>query len=128
MGIRRDKDFIVRMTEEVAKMLAALMGFRKAKQPEVALEKLSESGADWLGMPKSLLDRLDVVSVARMLAEPVKMRLYARLLREEAEILAELNRDGAAPRARAMTLIAEAVRIGGPRSEDDEELALLRAG
>lgn len=126
MSLRREKDFIVRMTQEMAKMLAAIMGFRKAKQPEVALQTLSEAGADLLGVPKSVLDSLDAPSAARMLVDPTRMRAYARLLREEAEILVELNRSGALARSRAIVLIEEATAIGGAQPEDATELAALR--
>lgn len=105
MSLRREKDFLIRMTEEMATMLAAVLGLRKSGQPEQALQQLDKAGGEFLGVPKSTLDRLDAASVIRLLNDPAKVRAYARLVREEAEILREMGSDDAAAKEREATLL-----------------------
>jgi len=90
------------------------------------LEKLATAGDDLIGVPRMVLDSLDSANAARMLAEPYKIRMYARLLREEAEILAELGRESSFPRERSAELVIEATRLkGGVKAEDKLELLAL---
>src|SRR5437773_984125 len=111
MGLVSRKDFILRVTEQMIELLAAALGLRKNQQPDEALRKLADGSENLLGTPRSLLDHVDSTSAARMLSEPWKIRMYARILREEAETLEELKRDSTETRRRAVGMIVEACRI-----------------
>lgn len=126
MGLVSDKDFIVRLAQELGTLLSAVLGLRKAgRQPE-ALERIAESGDDLLGVPRMVLDSLDSSGAARMLADPNRTRIYARLLREEADILREMRRSDAVLRRRSAEILIEATRMkGGARPEDRAELLAL---
>jgi hypothetical protein len=114
------------MVDQMTTLLSAILGLRKNNQPGEALEKLATSGDDILGMQRALLDRVDSGTAARMLGDPHKVRAYARLMREEAEILQELGRPAASSRVRSAELLIEASRMaGGVQPQDRVELEAL---
>ena len=126
MGLVSDKDFIVRLAQSLGTLLSAVMGLRKEGKEPDALELLATSSDDLLGVPRMVLDSLDAASAARMLAEPNRTRIYARLLREKADILRDLEQGDEHVRRRAAEILIEATRMkGGVRPEDRTELAAL---
>jgi hypothetical protein len=126
MGLQSKKDYLLRMVDEVGTLLRAVLGLRKAGRHEEALAKLVSAAGDILGIPRSILDALDAASAAKLLAEPVKVRAYGRILREEGDILEEMGRDALASRYRSAQLVVEASRMpGGVRPEDRAELVAL---
>lgn len=126
MGLVSRKDYVMRMVDQLSTLLASILGLRKNNLPEQALEKLTTAGDDILGMSRALLDRVDSGTAARMLVEPHKVRAYARLMREEAEIFEELGRDGSSSRRRSAELLVEASRMtGGVQPQDRIELETL---
>jgi hypothetical protein len=126
MGLLSRKDYILRMAQEMGTLLAAVMGLRRTSRHEEALERLGTVSDGLLGVPRSVLDRLESGSAARMLGDGTKVRAYARILREEAEILGEMKRDNTAVRQRSAELVIEATRMpGGALPADRTELASL---
>src|SRR5580693_8970957 len=101
MGLTSKKDYLLRMIDEVGTLLTAVLGLRKAGRHEEALAKLTSAAGDILGIPRSVLDVLDSSSAARLLGEPAKVRAYARILRGEGELLADMGLDGHPSRRRA---------------------------
>lgn len=113
MSIAR-RDYILRLIEQFAQMLARIVGLRKAGKADEA-EKLVRETADGIfGSLRSMIDSVDASTAANLLGAREKISVYAALTTEEAEI-AVLKGDGRkafSRRKRALELYLEASRLG----------------
>ncbi len=85
------KDFILRLIEELAKAIAKILGLKKNKQYQEALEVIDRSFQRWLGLKSDLISFFSCDDLAEMMSakEPLgaaKCILIAELLKEEADI------------------------------------------
>ncbi|WP_437677749.1 hypothetical protein [Sorangium sp. So ce131] len=107
----RQRDFILRMIEQLAEAIGRIAGLRRAGQLAEA-EQLVRATADGLFGPiRDMLDRLDAAGAATLLGDHEKIGAYAALCAEQAAIL-ELRGRGAealSERRRALLLHLEAV-------------------
>ncbi len=115
----RQKDFLKRTLEDLGKVLAAALGFRKKGRNDQALQVLTEGCERLVGLPRNVLDALDVASVSRMLNDALRIRLLARLLAAESELDPSLKE-------RAIALFEEAASREPLPDEDAEILRQLR--
>ena len=110
----RQKDYILRMLEQIAETLASIMGLKSAGKLDEAERLVRETIDGLLGPLKSALPGLDARSVAVLLGSREKLEAYAALLREEASIL-ELRGDARGARRaekRALELSRECASLG----------------
>jgi len=127
----RQRDYILRMIEQLAEAIGRIAGLRRAGQLDEA-ELLVRTTADGLfGPMRDMLDRLDAAGAATLLGDHEKIGAYAALCAEQAEIL-EL-RGRAAPalaeQRRALELYLEAVSRapeGSPRAQEAARALLGR--
>jgi hypothetical protein len=127
MSIR--KDFIERMIEQLVAALARILKARQEGRHEDALHLIGEAARSTLGMEYRVLTMADAASTARLLGEPSRVRVLAKLVRQEAEVRrARGDGPGAGDRFRlALELYLEA-RERGLRLEEEgaREVAELR--
>jgi hypothetical protein len=129
----RQRDYILRMIEQLAEAIGRIAGLRRAGQLDEA-ELLVRGTADGLfGPMRDMLDRLDAAGAATLLGDPEKIGAYAALCAEQAEILDLRGRAGQAlaERRRALELHLEAVSRapeGNPRAEEAARALLGRVG
>lgn len=121
----REKDFLKRIIEQAAEALARIAGLRRRRAFDEALQALDDSAGELLGIPKTLLDAVDVPTAARLVRDPPRLRVYARLLAEEADILVEAGRDPGGRVLRARLLLEEAGRAEALPPDDAALLARL---
>ncbi|MEO8551033.1 MAG: hypothetical protein ABI678_13700 [Kofleriaceae bacterium] len=79
-------DYLHRMIRQLAEFVARISGFTATEQWDAALQETDRAWTDLLDVPRELVDRLDGPTLARLLAEPAKMRLAAELLAAEGKV------------------------------------------
>jgi len=128
MSIR--KDYIERLIEEFAAALARIIKARREQRLADAQRLIQETALSSLGMEYGALLLADPASTARLLGNPARVKVLARLVAEEGELLQHQG-DTATASARfrfALALYDEARRLGlSPDSEDTATLGRLRA-
>lgn len=130
MSIAR-RDYILRMIEQFAQAMARAMGARRSGDLDEAELVVRETADGIFGPMRSMLDALDPLSAATLVADAEKTRVYAALTAEEAEIR---EARGDAPKARAARRralelyleVARGERAIEPRTRD--AIAALRGG
>jgi hypothetical protein len=92
------KDYILRMTEQIAKILARILLNKQAGKQEEALREIENSLKVTIGIDPLLLETLSIDDVAELLgvskdgsAGSVKCIFAGRLLKEKAELLAKID-------------------------------------
>ncbi|WP_433933531.1 hypothetical protein AB3662_04175 [Sorangium cellulosum] len=127
----RQRDFILRMIEQLAEAVGRIAGLRRAGQLDEA-DLLVRATADGLfGPMRDMLDRLDAAGAATLLGDHEKIGAYAALCAEQAEILELRGRaaQASAERRRALELYLEAVSRapeGNPRAQEGARALLGR--
>ncbi|MCP3166186.1 hypothetical protein [Myxococcus qinghaiensis] len=123
MSIR--KDYIERLVEQFAAALARLLKARQEKRFAEAAGLIRSTALDTLGMEYDALLMVDAASTSRMLGDPMRVKILARLVAEDGE----LHQDQGDPRTAtarfhyALALYAESRALGRPH--DDEDAAVL---
>jgi hypothetical protein len=100
-----EKDYLLRMLEQLTQMIAAIRAAVEGGKNEEALAQIADAQRQLAGPLGAGLERLDPASVASLLGAE-KARIHAKLLRLEAEARAAL---GEATKARALEGRAEGV-------------------
>ena len=107
---RREKDFILRTIEEMARFLAAALrralGLAEAGQHEAALQEIGEAYRELFGLDGRFLHLMSAAQVAQALGHPERLRLLAQLIEADAGI-----REAGGDAARAQSLRAKAGEI-----------------
>lgn len=128
MSIR--KDFIERLIEQFSAALASILKARREKRLVDAQRLIHDAALSMLGMEYGALLLADATSTARLLGSPVRVKVLARLVFEEGELLQQQgDSDTASARFRyALALYSEALSLGlTPDDEDTATLSKLRA-
>ena len=113
----------MRMIEQLAEAIRKIVGLRE-RGDFVAARDAAERGWDeLLGISHDLVHVMDAQGIAKLLKEPVKLRVAAKLLDEEAHALAGGGDPiHAAIRVRmAIELLREA-HVHDPQPDDDAEI------
>lgn len=127
MSIR--KDYLERMIEQLVAVLARILKARKEQRHEDAVQYIGEAARSMLGMEYRVLTMADAASTARLLREPGRVQVLAKLVRQEAEVRREQgDAPVAADRFRlALELYLEARELGlRLDGEGTKELSELR--
>ena len=118
-------DYIMRLVEQVVRALAGMLKLTEKGEFDRALRE-ADDVYDMLGVQRELLDVMDSSALAELLGHPDKMRLLARVCREEAHVhkmkgdpLSAQNRN-----RRALELFLEARAID-PQPADYDDIAAL---
>ena len=94
------KDYLLRLLEQLAHAVAAIVGRIGAGEPREALEAIGNARLALAGPLVATLDRVDAGTVVSLLGAE-KARVYATLARLEGDARAALGEDATAARARA---------------------------
>lgn len=122
-----EEDYILRMVQALAAAIARIAGLNRTEDHAGALAE-AERAWEILDVPPALARTVDTATLVGLLREPAKLRLAARLFREEARAL---RGQGDAARAelrtrRALELLLEARALDpAGRAEDDPLIAEL---
>ena len=81
-GLR--KDFIERLIEQLAQVLARLLRVRAAQGEEAVRDALGDACRELLGMEYRVLVAADARAAAVLLGEPVRVEALAALVEQEA--------------------------------------------
>lgn len=93
-----ERDYILRMIQQLAQALGRILGLKKAGKLEEAMQAVQATADGIFGPMRRTLDALDEQSAARLLGSREKIEAYAALTAEEASIHALM---GDARRARS---------------------------
>lgn len=108
-------DFLMRQIKQLAQFLAALLGFAREGKLDEASVGVERAYLTYLGMRRSMVERLDVASLVTVLGQD-KAKMAVLLLRAEAGLMAAQGQDGSARLARAAKL-CEALGIAQDGSD-----------
>ena len=106
-----EKDYLIRLLEQLTEMVAAIVAAIRGGKPRDALTTLAEAQQKLAGPLGASLERLDPGSVVSLLG-PEKAQMHARLLRLEAEARDALGETAA---ARAIEARAGAIERAAPK-------------
>src|SRR5688500_7106217 len=81
-GMQRE-DYIHRLIRQFVEAIARIAGFRDQRDYKRALAATEDAWEGLLGHPRSLVEVVDTPTLARLLGDPAKMRVAAKLLWEE---------------------------------------------
>ena len=127
MSIR--KDFIERAIEQFVAAIARILQARKEKRYGDARALIQETSRSVLGMEYGTLTLADAESTSRLLGTHARVRMLARLVREDGELMREQG-DPLTADSRfllALELYLEAMSLGlNPDTEDATAIAELR--
>ena len=82
------EDYIMRLIKQLAAFVGRIAGYTKRGDYDAALESSRRAWDEVLDVPRDLVDRIDAPTLARMLAEPARMRAGSERLVEEARAYA----------------------------------------
>jgi hypothetical protein len=95
-----EKDFIKRQIRQLTEMLSRVLGQAKSEGNfETGLEAIRKTCGEALGIDSAIIGRMTSASVAQVINDPERLKAYAWLLEQEAE-LHELKGDAATARDR----------------------------
>ncbi len=123
MSIR--KDYIERLIEEFAAALARIIQARREQRLADAQQLIRDTALSSLGMEYGALLLADPASTARLLGDPARVKVLARLVAEDGEaLLQQGDSDTASARFHhALALYTEARALG--LTPDAEDLAAI---
>jgi hypothetical protein len=93
------KDYLERLIEQFVAALARILKANQEQRPEEAWRLIRDTALSTLGMDYDALLLGDARATARLLGDPERVRMLARLVTQEAEALA-LRGDAATAAAR----------------------------
>lgn len=127
MSIAR-RDYIMRLIEQFAQVLARIMGLRKEGKLDEAQDLVNETADGIFGTLRAMIDKVDSSSAAGLLGSREKIAVYASLTAEDAEIAALRGdaRKAQTRRRRALELYLEASRLGELDTHSRANVELLR--
>ncbi|BDG03877.1 hypothetical protein [Anaeromyxobacter oryzae] len=114
------RDWILRIVEQLAQALARVAGLRKQARTEDAVKELAGAASGLAGIDLHMAASVDAATLAGLVREPVRMAVLARVMLERAEIARDLG-DAAgdlAWRRRAVELWLEAGAAGAALDDD----------
>jgi predicted phage gp36 major capsid-like protein len=121
------RDLILRMIEELARVVASVAALRRRGAAPEAAEEVEDAARTLLGVDLGLAAALDPAALARQMADPVRVATLARLVHERAAVARDAGEPlpAAAWARRAVELWLEAGAAGAEL--DDEALAAIAA-
>ena len=113
------RDLILRLVQDMARLLARALGLRKQGLTEQAVREVEAGAASLLGLELGVVAAVDAATIARQLGQPARMAALARLVSLRAD-LADDTGDLAAAlwRRRAVELWLEAAAAGELLDDD----------
>jgi hypothetical protein len=84
-----ERDFIMRLVQQLAEVLARALKLKAAKKDDEAAEVLESGCLSLLGIDWKTLAWVDSVSAAQLLKEPARIRAFAVLLEQRAKFHVE---------------------------------------
>jgi len=122
------KDYIERMIEQLADALAAIVKARKEQKHEQSLALIRDASLSVLGMDYSALTMVDAASSAELLGHSQKVKALAKLVTEEAEVIAARGEPlrSTGKLEHALALLYEAQKLQkGPDPDCEEQIRAL---
>lgn len=121
------RDYIMRLIEQFAQVLARLTGLRKAGKLDEAQKLVDETANGIFGSLRAMIDQVDASTAAGLLGAREKIAVYAALTAEGAEIAQSRGdaRKAQARRRRALELYLEASRLGEIGGDDRARIESL---
>jgi hypothetical protein len=119
-----ERDYLKRHLKQLALFLARVLGLQKQGRADEARQELARATSELIGMEPDVLDGLEPSLVARLLASPERLRVYAEIVRASAGLKRFLgDEEGARDLGvRAAELLCESLLL----KKDDETTRVIR--
>jgi hypothetical protein len=120
------RDYILRMIEQLGVFLAKIMGARKAGDFDLAEREVKAALGALFGPLAEMLEKVDSASAANLLGGPEKIGAAAALYAERAAVRQAAGNEAAArvDRRRALELYLEAARLKPPDTDEARGMLL----
>jgi hypothetical protein len=125
-----ERDYILRMIQQLAQALASILGLKRAGKLDEALAAVRSTADGIFGPLLRTVDALDAQSAGRLLGSREKLAAYAALTAEEGSIHAlkgDERRARESSRRALMLYLEAALRGSGLSAEDRAAIEALRA-
>jgi hypothetical protein len=111
MPVSSRDDWLMRMIQQMAQVVARMLGQKNGGQVQEAMQTLDDAQGELLGALSGVVPRVDSATAAHMLSEPRLIASWARLLYERADLLRMSGDDAgaAAAASQAHALAREAL-------------------
>jgi hypothetical protein len=121
-----ERDYIMRMIAQLAAVLAKILFAKNAQNYAEALLLAQNAYGQLIGVTSELVDQLNASALAMLLGEKEKIKILARLLQEEGDILhlQKKSAEGNLKYQKALALFQEALRQSA-NGDDECEAAIL---
>ena len=83
-----EQDYILRLTKQLASLIARVLGLRRKGADDEALVAIEGAYGELFGLPEGLVDVMAPAELARLVGTREKAAMLAELLEAEAEIIA----------------------------------------
>ena len=122
------EDYLMRLIEQVADVLAQIAGHERKREYEVAIDEAGRAWDELLGVPRAVVEVTDSATLAELLRDPAKIRAASQLLAAEARVTKGRGDPlGAAVLyRRALELVLEARALEPAESDDARVFELSR--
>jgi hypothetical protein len=113
------RDLILRLVQDMARLLARALGLRKQGLTELAVQEVEAGSASLFGLDLGVVAAVDAGNVARQLVEPARIAALARLVAVRGHLADDAGDPAAALwRRRAVELWLEAAAAGETLDEE----------
>lgn len=112
MGVHQ-RDYILRLIERIAAVLARAMRRKNEGDAAGARGDLAQATTDLLGPAGQMVPYVDVRTAVDLLSDAERVWLYARILDADADLQDSLGVDSQRTRRRALELMRELLARGG---------------
>lgn len=108
-----ERDYIMRLVQQLTQAVARILRLRELEKYDQAQLELEQACSELLGMSRELLLTLDAATAAQLLGHEERIKIAARLLQEEGELLERQSRlpEARDCRQRALEFYLEALHV-----------------
>jgi len=119
------RDYMMRIIQELAKLLKVALGLKQEKKHRQALDAIGRGYRDLLAIDPGMLDAMDAASAAKVIGDVAKVRVVVELALCEADVARDAGDTAMADRREqaALELLVEGIWLSADCTEDD--IALL---
>lgn len=117
-----ERDWVMRIVKQLVELLARALKLKTEKRFDEAAQTIEGGCAELLGLDFKALALVDSASAAQLLGEVARIRVFARLLEELADVY-RLDGDEARARARARHALEMYLEALIRKRDDGESLA-----
>jgi hypothetical protein len=115
------RDYMMRILQELAKLLKVAFRLKDEKRFQQALDEVSRGYRELLALDPGMLDAMDAASAAKVIGDVARVRVVVELVLAEADIAQTMGDASRAStrRRNALEVLVEGIWLSADCTEDD---------